>query len=108
MGIKNSQGMCRVVTSNEDIIADPELELTKILRGLEGCGLPKQSLDKTHVRKFFDSSLQHGNNRANQCIKNAEAEHILENFVSESGNLTQRWLEESYYLKAVELYCDMK
>merc|ERR1712048_1478108 len=118
LAIQNSQGMCRVVTSYENINADPELEVTKILQGLEGCGLPKQSVNKTHVMKFFDSSLHHRHNRANLCIidieneyvlafKNAEDEYVVEK-LKESTDEDINYFDEHYYWSAVNLYCDMK
>jgi len=107
--IQNSQGMCRVITSNDDIIADPELELTKVLKGLEDCGLPKQNLNITASIDFIDITEQHGHEVENPCMINGtNGKWRLNNYASKDNSLDKRWLEESYYSKAMQLYCDMK
>jgi hypothetical protein len=64
--IHNSAGLCRVLTSNDAVLADPLTEVHRIADELTTkCGVPEPPRTPTQedVGKFVDHSLQHNTKR---------------------------------------------
>jgi len=104
--IQNSQDMCRVVTSDEAIIADPELELDNILKGLEGCGLPSNDFNQTALTSFIDASEQHSKIPESNCLMNDDDGNNLDSIDIDTSNKNKKKLV--VHSSAMKLYCDMK
>ncbi|CAB9512836.1 Glycosyl transferase [Seminavis robusta] len=61
--IQNSQGVCRVLSSNDAILANPLDEIKRIANELTTrCGVPEapKEITQEDVDKFIDPNMQHG------------------------------------------------
>lgn len=105
--IRNSKGLCRVVTSNDAILKDPIRETTRIVEQLSTkCGVappPRRVPSKEVIDGFVDITLQKSKtgNLADWCI----AKEISTKDTRELGFNTQ--LAKQRFEQAMKLYCDM-
>jgi hypothetical protein len=116
--IQNSAGLCRVLTSNDAVLADPLTEVHRIADELTTkCGVPEppRKLTQEEVDKFVDPSLQHNTKKkgsdgrvtvkdyGNDCI----AYEYLTEFEEES-NPEEYNRERQLYITAMQIYCDFE
>lgn len=116
--IQNSEGLCRVFSTNEAVFKDPMNEVQRIKNELtDKCGVippPTRQLPEEVVDKFVDPKLQH-----NSKERKAEEEKrgvlkyfggcIAREFESDfpEGSVNRR-AEVGMFLMAMEVYCDLE
>ena len=116
--VQNSADLCRVLSSNNAVLADPFNETKRIVDELTTkCNVPKppKMIDTKVVNSFVDTSLQHGRNQlkkkdalkrvlvtfGNDCeVKEYDSSEIV-------GSQAQQ-REKDLYLKAMKVYCDFE
>lgn len=115
--VVNSVDLCRVLSSNNAILADPLNETKRIANELTTkCNVPSppRMLEQNVVDTFVDTSLQHGKNKLK---KTADDKQVLEkhgdcevkDFDSSEVIGSAAWkMEREIYLKAMKLYCDFE
>jgi hypothetical protein len=117
LAVRNSAHLCRVLSSNEAILADPVHEIQRISTELtNACGVPapERELQQDVVDKFIDPNLQHNK-------KEREAADAKKAVVAEHGDCKVRdyesdltigsvpyMLEAKVYLTAMKIYCDFQ
>lgn len=115
--VKNSADLCRVLSSNNDVLSDPMKELKRISDELTSkCGVPQppQQITKEIVDSFVDPNLQHNKKQleATKAQKNVIESHgdcKIREFDSElPENDPRRKDELDMYLKAMRVYCDFQ
>ena len=116
--LQNSQGLCRVLTSNEAVLTNPLEEVRRISHELTTkCGVPAPSKDISmeDVEKFMDPSLQHNKKErdANEASKPiitiyGDSCVVREYESNEMPDSPAGKRERSLYLKAMKIYCDMQ
>ena len=92
LAIQNSQQLCRVLSSNDAILANPLEESTRIVEELvQKCHLqrPSRNVTREIVDRFVDASLQH--HTKDDACQNYDS--------SEKGEM---------YKKAMKVYCDLQ
>lgn len=118
-GVQNSAVLCRVVSSNEAILADPLKEVQRISDELTTkCHVkaPPNRISQEDVDKFIDPELQHNKKqREKQAIdlrileQHNDGECIVRDYNSDFLEGTpQRKSEMAMYLMAMRVYCDFK
>lgn len=127
--IQNMKGLCIVYSSNDAVVADAYHEVQRISEELTSkCHVPKpsQSLTQAVVDKFVDPTLQHNKQQHHNNNSKGEDNHnmndqrkIIAKFdneeclvyefetTSEIGSRTYE-IEETIYLKAMEICCHLK
>lgn len=126
--IQNMKGLCIIYSSNEDIMSYPFNEVQRISNELTyKCNVPtpSQKLTQDIVDKFVDPNLQHNKNNNNNKEDHNDHDHntgnkkiiakynndtcIVYEFdtISELGS-RQYEIEEQMYLKAMEIFCNLK
>jgi hypothetical protein len=113
--LQNSQGLCRVYTSNEEILNNPLIEVQRISDELtHQCNVPKppNALTIEQVNKFVDTSLQH-NAKSKFNVGPIIERHGTDCDVHELVTTTNKTdplynVELQWYRMAMKLYCDMK
>jgi hypothetical protein len=116
--VQNSAGLCRVVTSNEAVLANPRQEVVRIAQELTTrCGVPapaKQVTDED-VEKFMDPTLQHHKKEkdAQQQARAILATHGTDCVVREydskdKADTPTGQRERKLYLTAMKIYCDLE
>lgn len=69
--IRQSHDLCRVTTSHQRIMNQPDAELERIYNDLRSCGVPvPRTLSKVEIADFVDPKLQHGKS----ALKDASCE----------------------------------
>jgi hypothetical protein len=117
--IQNSAGLCRVVSSNEAVLANPLTEVQRISDELTTkCGVPKppRTLEQIDVDKFVDPSLQHNKKEREREEKDAGkaviADHdgcIVREYESTEAVASDSYdREHGLYVKAMKIYCDFQ
>jgi hypothetical protein len=115
--IQNSAGLCRVISSNEAVLADPLTEVQRISDELTTkCGVPKPplKLEQVDVDKFVDPELQH--NKKEREEKDAGKEVIADydgctvrEYESSATQGSESYVREhDLYVKAMKIYCDLQ
>ena len=116
--LQNSQGLCRVFTSNEAVLAHPLEEVRRIANELTTrCRVPKppKTLLQKDVDLFMDPNLQH--NKKERDAKEKTKALITkygddcevreyDSEVSRTSPAGKR--ERDLYLKAMKVYCDFQ
>ena len=116
--VQNSAGLCRVLSSNDAILADPLAEVQRIADELTTkCHVPapaRARLTQAAVDDFVDRQLQHSKEqreaeRAQKEVLEVHGECEVYDYDSdhEEGTI-QHEREAQLYLKAMELYCDLQ
>jgi len=115
--LKNSEGMCRVLSSNEAVFADPLKEVQRISDELTSkCGVPSppEKLSKDVVDRFVDPSLQHhkkdegdGDDRKEE-LANYDGCSVRDYDSSADPDSSEYQRERDLYLKAMKIYCDLQ
>lgn len=110
--LQNSAGLCRVLSSNEAVLADPLTEVQRIADELTKCGVPEppQKLTKDDVDKFVDPALQHNKKEREDkaVITEINGCVIREYESSERKGSAASLREHDLYLQAMKIYCDFK
>jgi hypothetical protein len=114
--VQNSEGLCRVLSSNDAILIDPLAEVQRISDELTSkCGVPSppQRIEKEDVNKFVDPNLQHNKKKREKADKEkrvlkdfgngCDARDFESDFQENSPNHKS---EVGMYLKAMKIYCD--
>ena len=116
--VQNSQGLCRVLSSNDAILADPLNEVQRISDELTSkCGVPSppNRVTQEEVDKFVDPALQH--NKKKREEEEASQRKIIAEFdgckvmdyESDPNDLSpKRARELEMYKKAMKMYCDFQ
>mmetsp|Transcript_29045 Transcript_29045/g.40686 ORF Transcript_29045/g.40686 Transcript_29045/m.40686 type:complete len:445 (-) Transcript_29045:33-1367(-) len=116
--IENSAGLCRVFTSNEEVLSNPLEEVKRVSKELtQKCGVPSppKSLTEEEVEKFVDAKLVHNKNKAKdkaaaqQRVLATHGDCEVRDEISDKINGSfegQRAMD--LYLKAMKMYCDFK
>jgi len=113
--IQNSQGLCRVVTTNENILKSPLQEIQYIADELTNkCHLPAGTnrITQEQVDQFIDPTLQHNTkNKENQRIlETIGGDHNchMKDYVSEYETGSEHHNRElSMYKTAMKIFCDL-
>jgi hypothetical protein len=116
--IQNSAGLCRVVTSNEAVLANPRKEVERISAELTSrCGVPAPSKQVTDedVEKFMDPSLQHhkkekdAQQQTRAILETHGADCVVRDYDSSIKADTPAGQREHHlYLTAMKIYCDLE
>mmetsp|Transcript_12263 Transcript_12263/g.14053 ORF Transcript_12263/g.14053 Transcript_12263/m.14053 type:complete len:390 (-) Transcript_12263:103-1272(-) len=114
--IQNSAGLCRVVTTNENILKNPLQEIQYIADELKKkCNMPAgpNRISQEQVDQFIDRSLQH--NKLNLLKEERILENIednnnckLKDYVSDYERGSEHYERElSLYRTAMKIFCDL-
>lgn len=113
--LQNSKGLCRVYTSNEDILKNPMQEVQRISDELtRQCNVPKPPNELTieQVNKFVDTSLQHNAKskfNVGPIIQRYGTDCDVHELVTTTEKTSPQYdLELQWYRMAMKIYCDMK
>ena len=116
--LQNSVDLCRVFSSNEDILADPLSEVQRISDELTTrCGVisPKHQLTQEVVDKFINSTLQHNKRKIEAEMAKAktlvqyENQCVVKDYNSEfSEGTKEHESEKQLYIMAMKIFCDLK
>jgi len=117
-GIQNSAALCRVLSSNDAILADPLKEVQRISDDLTTkCHVkaPPNRISQEDIDRFIDPELQHNKK---QREKQARELKILEEYgdgclIRDYNSdflegTPQRQSEMAMYVLAMRVYCDLK
>lgn len=115
--VENSADLCRVLSSNEAILADPLHEVQRISDDLtEKCGVPAppERISQKVVNDFIDPRLQHNKNKreqgnaARKVLSKLDG-CIISDYDSDlQEGTSERMEEEAMYIKAMTIHCDFK
>jgi hypothetical protein len=115
--IVNSNGLCRVLSSNDKILANPLVEVQRIADELTSkCHMPPgpSRIDQSQVDKFIDPELQHNKKelqKKNADIRILEEHHgcQVKDYKSDllDGSI-DKTMELNMYMTAMKIYCDME
>ena len=114
--IENSDGLCRVLTSNDAVMADPLQEVQRVAAELtDKCGVPAppNKLLQEMVDNFINPALQHNQkNRELDTDKKVIKDYdgcLVRTYDSEHDEDTEDFKRErGLYLKAMKIYCDFQ
>ena len=114
--VENSQGLCRITSSNEAILENPLKEVQRISDELTSkCGVPHppDHVTQEDVDKFVDPQLQHNKKkREKEDLERKVLEvHdgcVVHEFATDlpDGPIKERVL--GLYMKAMKIYCDFQ
>lgn len=105
LAIQNSQGLCRVVTSDADLIQDGPGTLYMVYSKLRECGVDVPHMATTEsINSFIDPNLRH------HTAKHAEDCHRTAPKVwrSDATDLQGKAREEEAYAHAIRVYCALR
>jgi len=110
--IVNSQDICRVVTSNERILGDPLMEIERVLGELvKRCGVvvPRpDGTDATVAADFVDPSLSRQHADPGDLIRDHGGGCEVRAYKGLPDDDETADGERAWYLRAMELFCNMK
>jgi hypothetical protein len=114
--LQNSAGLCRVLSSNEAILADPLHEVQRISDELTSkCGVPAppRKLTQEDVDRFIDPNLQHnkGDKYAGKAViadYDGCQVHEFEGEYDKDTDSESYKREHGLYMMAMKIFCDMK
>ena len=117
--LQNSEGLCKVYSTNEAVFKDPLTEVQRIKNELIGkCRVlepPTHQISEEVVNQFVDPKLQHNSKerKAEESQKTKLKEFgkgcIARDFESEYEEHTvNRKAEVEMYLMAMQIYCDLE
>jgi hypothetical protein len=117
--VQNSQGLCRVLSSNDAILADPLNEVQRISDELTSkCGVPSppNRVTQEEVDKFVDPKLQHNKKKREEEEQASERKILAEydgckvfDYEDDPNDMSpKRARELAMYKKAMKVYCDFK
>lgn len=120
--LQHSVGLCRVFTSNEAILANPQKEVERIRNELvTKCNVippPINEISSEVVNTFVDPKLQHNKHDRGNEETNTQQHGVLKDFgngcvarafKSEYDEKSENWkAEHDIYLIAMRLFCDLK
>jgi hypothetical protein len=117
--VQNSQGLCRVLSSNDAILADPLNEVQRISDELTSkCGVPSppNRVTQEEVDKFVDPKLHHNKKKREEEEQASERKILAEydgckvfDYEDDPNDMSpKRARELAMYKKAMKVYCDFK
>jgi hypothetical protein len=113
--IQNTVGMCRVVSSNEAVLADPLSEVQRIADELTSkCNVPAapRKVTKEDVDKFVDQNLQHHKKQGEEedkkkaVLEDRDGCKILEYQGDFKPGTPDAKRESALYMIAMRMFCD--
>lgn len=119
-GIQNSKGLCRVYSSNDQLLAQPYQEVSRIVSDLiHQCHVlpPSKTLSQQVIDTFVDGTLQHVVRKTTKQ-RIDDGEKIIQQFsntcvafeykstIPKTSNDWKR--ERSMYLQAMKIFCDFE
>jgi hypothetical protein len=115
--IVNSAGLCRVLSSNDKILANPLVEVQRIADELTSkCHMPNgpSRINQSQVDKFIDPELQH--NKKELQKKDTDVRILEEHqgckvkdYLSDLLDGSQeKMMELNMYKTAMKIYCDLE
>lgn len=116
-GVQNSQGLCRVLSSNDAILADPLGEVQRIATELTTkCGVPAtdKTISQEDVDKFIDPNMQHGKKEmgagaaSKAIIESVDGCDIPEYDSDYPEDGPDRHRERELYLVSMRIHCAFK
>ena len=112
--VQNSQHLCRVLASNDAILADPLGEVTRLSQELiSKCGVPPppKKITQEDIDLFIDPNMQHGKKEMgagkgtlldyNGCI-------IPEYDSNHAEGTPDHEREKKLYIVSMKIHCDFK
>jgi len=111
LAILNSADLCRVVASQDNVLADPMNEIRRIQKELiDRCGVPSPSREITidDVNSFIDIKLVNHNHLDNNGERRVVEVYGASKCVIYSDKRIRSEQLEKLYVKAMKLYCDMQ
>ena len=112
--VLNSADLCRVLSSNNKVLADPLGETKRIVKELEECGVPAASSTITQdvVDGFVDPKLQHNKKGLDEEKKEKEilatyGDCVVRDYDSEAEGVEKK-REMRMYKMAMKIYCDLE
>lgn len=111
--VQNSRNLCRIVTSEDEILSNPRKEVQRVSDELTSkCGVPAPlgKIKQSIVDEFVDPRLQH--NKKDLADGNILMEYgqgcVIRDFDSDllKGDHNKK-NEEAFYLMAMKVYCDL-
>lgn len=112
--IQNSQGLCRVYSSNDAILNDTLDEVKNIVSELTNkCGVPAppREITQEDVNKFVDPNLQHNKGREHEgekVLADYDGCKVYEYASDFPEGSTNQVREREIYLMAMKIHCDFK
>jgi len=116
--VQNMAGLCRVLSSNEAVLANPLEEVQRISDELTSkCHVPAPptNITQTIVEKFIDPKLQHNKNKREAdmgthkvLVKHGEGCEVRDYDSQHEVGTMHHERESKMYLKAMKVYCDLK
>jgi hypothetical protein len=109
--IQNSSKLCRVLTSNEAVLKDPQAEGQRIKDELTSrCNVippPVGTLQKSVVDQFIDTKLQHNKEKPDgETVKDG---CVAPKYTSEYEEGSDGYKEEKeVFFMAMEIFCDLE
>jgi hypothetical protein len=118
-GVQNSVDLCRVLSSNEAILADPLNEVQRIADELTAkCNVqaPPNRITQEDIDQFIDPDLQHNKKqREKQALElrvldeQNDGSCVIRDYSSKFLDGTPKKTKEmEMYLVAMRIYCDLK
>ena len=109
--VQNSADLCRVLSSNNAVFADPLGETQRIVDELTKCGVPAppKKITQSVIDGFVDPTLQHSKKTLDKkTVLKTYGDCEVEAFDSllDEGPMKQR--EMDMYLTAMKIYCDFQ
>jgi len=112
--VQNSQKLCRVLSSNDDVLANPLGEVLRITEELTTkCGVPPppKTITQEDIDIFIDPNMQHGKKEMGAGRATLEDYNgcIIPDFDSVNKPGSQEHNRESaLYMVAMKIHCDFK
>ena len=113
-GVENSRGLCRVTSSNDDLLANPLGEVQRIVLDLTTkCGVPEapREITQEDVDKFIDPNLQHGKKELGAgkgTIETYNGCDIPEYDSDYQPDTPDQQRERMLYIISMKIHCDFK
>lgn len=118
-GIQNSQSLCRVYSSNDDLLMDARREVQRVADELVSkCGMPlppKKTITQAVVEEFIEPNMQHNKKKLKeeQEAKMDVLEEYRGCFIKDYASQHQKGtnahdMELDMYKRAMRIYCDLQ
>ena len=105
MAIRQSNDLCRVVTSHRKVMKQPQIELEKIFNGMVACGVDvPHKLEPSDISDFIDVKLQHGKT----TLQDDSCSHDLSSILPPSTWPTSDPMHIKLYREAMRVYCGLE
>jgi hypothetical protein len=106
--IRQSNDLCRVVTSHKRVLTDPKKEMASIFDGLRACGVEVPHLVRDDdIKSFVDTTLQHGKTKSLDLLctqENVDFDTLLPPDTWSTADATNLHL----YRACIRAFCDIE